>query len=84
MRSVPLRVNTASWTTNSSSVPAPNRPPSWEYSPSEFSRTTQKSMSPGSTSRSGERTPGSSRTGRKFTYCWNSRRMGINRPHSEI
>ncbi len=59
------------------------RPPIEEYSPSLFSRTTQKSMSPGLRSRKGEGTPGISRTGRRFTYWWKPRRMGMSRPHRE-
>ncbi len=47
MRSVPRFENTESCVTNSWSVPAYMRPPIDEYSPSLFSRTTQKSMSPG-------------------------------------
>ena len=67
MRSVPRRVNTESCVTNSCSVPAYIRPPSDEYSPSLFSRTTQKSMSPALRFASGHGTPGMRRTGRKFT-----------------
>ena len=40
MRSVPWRVNTASCSTSSRSVPSNMRPPTAEYSPSVFSRTT--------------------------------------------
>ena len=40
MRSTPWRVNTDSWITISRSVPSNIRPPSDEYSPSVFSRTT--------------------------------------------
>ena len=40
MRSVPLRVSTVSCVTNSRSVPSNMRPPTEEYSPSVFSRTT--------------------------------------------
>ena len=47
MRSTPLRENTDSWNTISRSVPSNIRPPTDEYSPSVFSRTTTKSMSPG-------------------------------------
>src|SRR5438270_5735712 len=47
MRSVPRLEKTESWVANSFSVPAYMRPPAFEYSPSLFSRTTQKSMSPG-------------------------------------
>ena len=32
---------------------------------------------------SGDSTPLSKRTGRRFTYCSKWRRIGINRPHSE-
>ena len=53
MRSTPLRVKTVSWITTSRSVPSNIRPPTLEYSPSVFSRTTQKSMSPGSRPASG-------------------------------
>ena len=41
MRSTPLRVNVDCWTTVSRSVPSNMRPPTEEYSPSVFSRTTQ-------------------------------------------
>ena len=40
MRSVPARLNTLCWVTNSRSVPSNMRPPTEEYSPSVFSRTT--------------------------------------------
>src|SRR6266508_829243 len=46
MRSVPARVKVLCCTTVSRSVPSKMRPPIDEYSPSVFSRTTQKSMSP--------------------------------------
>src|SRR5665811_2582623 len=46
MRSTPIRVITVCWVTNSRSVSGNIRPPTDEYSPSVFSRTTQKSMSP--------------------------------------
>ena len=83
-RSTPLRVNTASWTANSVSVPWNMRPPIELYSPSVFSRTTQKSMSPGLRLASGDRhaleqahRAAGSRTASK------PRRIGISRPHSE-
>src|SRR5713226_2116888 len=60
-----------------SSSPWPKRPPTCEYSPSVFSRTTQKSGLP---SRSGERTPGRRRTDRRLTYWSNSRRIGMSSP----
>src|SRR5260370_1388832 len=59
------------------------RPPIELYSPSVFSRTTQKSISPGLRLASGDGTPSNSRTGRRFTYSSNSRRRGISKPHSE-
>ncbi|MNC86165.1 hypothetical protein D3C83_18030 [compost metagenome] len=68
MRSTPWRENTACCVTNSRSVPAYMRPPTEEYSPSLFSRTTQKSMSPTLRLASGHFMPGISRTGRRFTY----------------
>ena len=40
MRSMPWRVNTLCCETNSRSVPSNMRPPTEEYSPSVFSRTT--------------------------------------------
>ena len=67
-RSTPMRVNTVSCITTSRSVPGKMRPPIEEYSPSVFSRTTQKSMSPGFLLASGHGTPGISRTGRRLTY----------------
>ena len=67
-RSTPTRDITVSCTTTSRSVPANMRPPIAEYSPSVFSRTTQKSMSPGLRLASGDGTPGISRTGRRLTY----------------
>src|SRR5262245_16828960 len=82
-RSTPLRVKIASWMANSCSVPWNMRPPIWLYSPSVFSRTTQKSISPGLRLASGEGTPSNSRTGRRFTYSSKSRRIGISRPHSD-
>ena len=72
-----------SCTANSRSVPANMRPPVLEYSPSVFSRTTKKSMSPGLRLASGQATPGISRTGRKLTYWSNSRRNSTSEPHSE-
>ena len=59
-------------------------PPIAEYSPSVFSRTTQKSMSPGLRLASGDGTPGISRTGRRLTYWSNSRRNRMSEPHSEM
>ncbi len=67
-RSVPIRVRKVSCTTNSRSVPANMRPPALEYSPSVFSRTTKKSMSPGLRLANGHATPGIRRTGRRLTY----------------
>ena len=83
-RSTPMRVITVSCTTTSRSVPGNMRPPIEEYSPSVFSRTTQKSMSPGLRLASGHGTPGISRTGRRLTYWSNSRRNWISEPHSEM
>ena len=82
-RSIPTRVMTVSWTANSRSVPGNMRPPREEYSPSVFSRTTQKSMSPGLRPASGQATPGIRRTGRRLTYWSNSRRNWRSEPQSE-
>ena len=68
IRSTPTRVITVSCTTTSRSVPGNILPPIDEYSPSVFSRTTKKSMSPGLRPASGHGTPGINRTGRRFTY----------------
>ena len=74
--------------TISRSVPSYMRPPTLEYSPSVFSRTISMSMSPGFSgwpwrSTSGERMPGMSRAGRRFTYWSNSRRNFSSEPHSD-
>ena len=82
-RSIPTRVMIVSWTANSRSVPGNMRPPTEEYSPSVFSRTTQKSMSPVFRPASGHGTPGIRRTGRRLTYWSNSRRNCRSEPHSE-
>ena len=68
MRSTPTRVITVSCNTTSRSVPSKILPPTSEYSPSVFSRTIMKSISPGTRPASGLITPGISRTGRRFTY----------------
>jgi len=83
-RSTPTRLSTVSCITISRSVPGHIRPPIAEYSPSVFSRTTQKSMSPGFLLASGDGTPGIRRTGRRLTYWSNSRRNWISEPHSEM
>src|SRR3981189_2566252 len=64
MRSTPIRVITVCCVTNSRSVSGNIRPPTEEYSPSVFSRTTQKSISPGLRPASGAGTPGLRPTGR--------------------
>src|SRR5258707_8558352 len=83
MRSTPIRVMTVCCVTNSRAVSGNIRPPTDEYSPSVFSRTTQKSISPGLRLASGDGTPGISRTGRRLTYWSNSRRNFISDPHNE-
>ena len=80
-RSTPTRVITVSCSTVSRSVPSKMRPPTLEYSPSVFSRTTTKSMSPGSRPASGLRTPGIRRQGRRFTYWSKVRRNCRRLPH---
>ena len=54
IRSMPRREKTLSCTTISASEPSKVRPPSVEYSPSLFSLTTTKSMSPASRPRRGD------------------------------
>ena len=63
---VEQEIYVAAWAT--APEPSKIRPPIDEYSPSVFSRTTQKSISPGSRPASGQGTPGISRTGRRLTY----------------
>src|SRR5260370_251619 len=70
---------TGNWFTE----PWNRRPASVLYSASVFSRTSQKSISPGLRLASGDGTPSNRRTGRRFTYSSKSRRIGISRPHSE-
>ncbi len=84
MRSTPRRVKMFVCMAISSSVPSKIRPPILEYSPSTFSRTTQKSISPGFAFFRGESTPFNMRTGRRFTYCSKLRRIGMSSPHSEM
>src|SRR5665213_1978537 len=84
IRSTPIRLITVCWVTNSRSVSGNIRPPIEEYSPSVFSRTTQKSISPGLRLASGLGTPGISRTGRRLTYWSNSRRNLISDPHFDL
>ena len=83
MRSVPARENTLCWNTTSRGVPSYMRPPTDEYSPSVFSRTTRKSISPGRRPASGDGTPGIRRQGRKFTYWSNSRLNFSSDPQSD-
>ena len=78
-----MREKTDCWKTISRSVPSHIRPPTLEYSPSVFSRTTKKSMSPGRRSASGVRMPGMSRQGRRLTYWSKSRRNLMSEPQSE-
>ena len=59
------------------------RPPTAEYSPSVFSRTTMKSMSASVRLASGERAPGISLHGRTEAYWSKPRRIGISSPQSE-
>src|SRR5438270_490554 len=80
----PTRVITVCCVTNSRFVSGNIRPPTEEYSPSVFSRTTQKSMSPGLRLASGDGTPGINRTGRRLTYWSNSLRNLISEPHKEM
>ncbi len=84
MRSTPRRVKMVCCMAISSSVPSKMRPPTFEYSPSTFSRTTQKSIAPGFAFFSGDSTPFSMRTGRRFAYCSKLRRIGISSPQSEM
>ena len=84
MRSQARRVKIFSWIAISNSVSRLSRPPTSEYSPSLFSRTMMKSMSPAFRPLSGLVIPSSNRAGRRFTYCLNPRRIGISKPHREM
>ena len=61
---MPLRVKIAVSTATSIGSPRWERPPAPAYSPSVFSRTTTKSISPGAVPASGPLTPGSRTEGR--------------------
>ena len=80
-RSEPLREKIDCCSTISRSVPSYIVPPTELYSPSVFSRTTRKSMSPGLRPASGHGTPANSRTGRRLTYWSYSRRNFSSDPH---
>ena len=82
MRSTPARVNTDTSVATSIGCPRCARPPTPEYSPSEFSRTITQSRSPGPMPSSGERMPGMMRVGRTFAYWSNPWQMGRRRPQS--
>ena len=82
-RSVPKRLNTDSCITTSRSVPSNITPPRLVYSPSVFSRTMKKSMSPALRPASGQGTPSNRRTGRRLMYWSNSRRNFSSEPHSD-
>lgn len=83
-RSVPCRVKTDCCITTSRSVPSNIVPPTDEYSPSVFSRTIMKSMSPARRPASGDGTPSNRRAGRRLMYWSNSRRNFSSEPHSEM
>ena len=83
-RSAPKALITVSCTTISRSVPAYITPPRLVYSPSVFSRTTRKSISPGFRPARGQGTPSNRRTGRRLMYWSNSRRNLSRLPHSEM
>ncbi|SAL04539.1 hypothetical protein AWB83_07035 [Caballeronia ptereochthonis] len=83
-RSAPLRVKIDVCVTNSRSVPSNIVPPTDEYSPSVFSRTIMKSMSPALRLASGDGTPSNRRAGRRLMYWSNSRRNLSSEPHSEM
>src|SRR2546422_820988 len=83
-RSHPRRVNTDSGTATSSGVPRCRRPPISEYSPSLFSRTISMSMSAGPRPASGDLAPLRRRTGRRLTYWWNPRRIGMKSPERDV
>ena len=65
---MPCRVNTPTCCATSCGVPRWMRPPTPEYSPSEFSRTQTMSISLVPRLASGEASPASSRIGRRLTY----------------
>jgi hypothetical protein len=83
MRLTPWRVKTADAVADSPGPPGSSREPSPEYSPSEFSRTHTMSSSAGPRPASGQATPGSSRIGRRLTYCSKRCRMGRISSHTD-
>ena len=82
IRSIPCRVKIACWEASSLGRPRYIRPPTSEYSPSTFSRTTTMSIS--ASPASGPGTPGICRIGRRARYWSKVRRIGISSPHSEM
>ena len=81
MRDTPARVNIATSVATSSGWPRCTRPPTPEYSPSEFSRTITQSSSGPDTSRSGLTMPGRTRVGRTLAYWSSGWQMASRRPH---
>ena len=81
-RSMPARVNTAVSMPTSLGWPWCTRPPTPEYSPSEFSRTNSMSTSPGARPARAHGTPSSSRTGRTLAHRSSRWRIGSSRPQS--
>ena len=82
MRMTPARVMIETSVATSSGKPACTRPPTPEYSPSEFSRTITQSSSGPETWRRGEAIPGKIRVGRTLAYWSNGWQMARRRPHS--
>ena len=76
------RVNTAVSMPTSSGWPWCARPPTPEYSPSEFSRTNSMSMSAGRPARERAGTPSSNRTGRTLAHRSRRWRIGSSRPRA--
>ena len=81
MRSTPTRVKTATSLAVSIGSPRCTRPPTPEYSPSEFSRITTQSMS--RPLASGLFTPGSTRAGRTLAYWSKPWQIGSLSPQSD-
>ena len=82
MRVTPARVNMATSVATSSGRPLWTRPPTPEYSPSEFSRTITQSSSGPETWRNGLTIPGRMRVGRTLAYWSSGWQIASLRPQS--
>src|SRR3989449_9964156 len=80
----PWRGRPDCWPARPPGPPGWRPPPISEYSPSLFSRTISMSMSAGPRPASGDLAPLRRRTGRRLTYWWNPRRIGMKSPERDV